>query len=118
MNHKHIEAAIAAHEVNRAYCAALGDDSQKPWAEAEAWQRQSAIAGVQAIAANPDMTPEQSHEGWMALKEAEGWVYGEEKDVEAKTHPCMVPYDELPVEQRAKDAIFGTVVRLTLGMEV
>lgn len=113
---KVIEAAMAAHEVNRAYCVALGDESQLPWAEAPEWQRKSAIAGVEEIRANPGLTPEQSHEGWMKLKAAEGWVYGEEKDQEAKTHPCMVPYEELPAEQRAKDHIFGAVVRLTLGL--
>lgn len=110
------EAARAAHEVNRAFCAAIGDDSQVPWEEAPAWQRQSAVAGVQAIAADPNMTPEQSHESWMAQKEADGWVYGEEKDAEAKTHPCMVPYAELPPEQRAKDYIFGAIVRLWLNL--
>lgn len=110
------EAARAAHEANRAYCAAMGDHSQLPWDEAPTWQRQSAVAGVQAIAADPNMTPEQSHESWMAQKEVDGWVYGEEKDAEAKTHPCMVPYAELPPEQRAKDYIFGAVVRLWLNL--
>ena len=28
------------------------------------------------------------------------------KDETRKTHPCLVPYEQLPEEQRRKDAIF------------
>ena len=57
------------------------------------------------------LTPEESHNGWLAHKEKEGWVYGTIKDAVAKTHPCMVPYSQLPPEQRIKDHLFSTVVR-------
>ena len=43
-------------------------------------------------------------------KEEKGWKYGEIKDEKAKTHHCMVPFSELPVEQQAKDFIFRAVV--------
>lgn len=104
--------AAAAHEVNRAYCQSLGDDSQPAWEEAPEWQQQSALAGVDMHLANPDATPEQSHESWLAQKEAEGWAYGEVKDADAKTHPCCIPYDELPPEQKAKDYLFRAVVHI------
>lgn len=54
--------------------------------------------------------PEASHLSWMKQKLEEGWVYGEVKDPEAKTHPCLVPFDQLPREQQAKDFIFRAVV--------
>ena len=108
-------AARAAHEVNRTYCQMLGDNSQPHWEDAPQWQRDSAIAGVNAIVYNPDTTPAQSHESWLKAKELEGWTYGPFKDPDAKKHPCMVPYEALPAEQRAKDAIFGAVVRGVLG---
>lgn len=103
--------AEVCHEANRGYCAALGDDSQLPWADAPEWQKESARKGVQFIIDNPDAGPSASHESWLAEKEATGWKYGPVKDAEAKTHPCFVPYDDLPVEQRAKDYIFGAIVR-------
>lgn len=106
--------ARVCHEANRAYCAALGDTSQLPWEDAPDWQKESAIVGVEFIAANPDAPPSASHESWLAQKKADGWKYGEVKDAEAKTHPCYVPYDELPVEQRAKDYIFGGIARAML----
>ena len=108
------DVAMLAHNVNAAYCRALGDDSQPDWYAAPQWQKDSAIAGVLAIAANPGLAPEQSHEMWMAQKLADGWTYGPVKDAGAKTHPCMVPYADLPESQRAKDHIFGAVVRNAL----
>lgn len=102
--------ARICHEANRAYCISLGDLSQSPWEECQQWQRDSAVAGVRAHLANPDMTPEQSHQAWMDFKLAEGWKHGPVKDPAKKEHPQMVPYAELPVEQRAKDYIFSGIV--------
>ena len=104
-------AAGVCHEANRGYCAALGDTSQMPWADAPEWQKESARKGVQFIIENPDAGPSASHESWLAEKVATGWSYGPVEDPEAKTHPCFVPYDQLPVEQKAKDYIFGAIVR-------
>lgn len=108
------KAARCAHEVNRAYCVALGDDSQAPWEDAPQWQKDSAIAGAKAIA-DRNVGPRESHEGWLAQKVADGWTYGPVKDPEKKEHPCMVPYDELPAMQRRKDELFGAAVRGALG---
>lgn len=103
--------ARVCHEVNRAYCQALGDESQVPWYEAPDWQRQSCRDGVAYHLSHPGGCPEDSHINWCEHKKREGWIYGPEKDEEAKTHPCLVPYDELPVDQRAKDHIFVAIVR-------
>lgn len=113
---KAILIALVAHEVKRAYCASLGDESQKPWADADDWQKQSALKGVEMHLANPDATPEQSHEAWLVDKVAQGWTYGDVKDVEAKKHPCILPYAELPQEQRSKDFLFRAVVHTLKGL--
>lgn len=109
LNARFIEAcARAAHEVNRAYCLATGDTSQPSWDDAPDWQKSSARNGVVgALAGN---TPEQSHEDWLAEKRAGGWTYGPTKDPDAKTHPCMVPYADLPREQQMKDHLFLATV--------
>lgn len=109
------DAAAAAHEANRIFCLAIGDSSQPLWITAPDWQRASAANGVKAILANPSLTPEQSHLGWLNEKAATGWRYGPAKNPETKEHPCFVPYSELPEAQKAKDAIFGAVVRGVLA---
>lgn len=101
--------AEAAHEMNRIYCEATGDASQKSWAQAEQWQRDSAIKGVSIALGGA--TPEQQHEAWCADKRANGWVYGATKDPVAKTHHCLVPYSELPDVQRRKDSLYIATVK-------
>lgn len=109
---KALSIAMICHGINAAYCQSLGDNSQPTWEDAPEWQKQSAIAGVEMHLANPDATPEQSHQSWYKQKEAEGWKYGEVKDPELKEHPCFLPYEELPQEQKAKDYLFRAVVHL------
>ena len=102
--------AMVCHEVNRAYCAALGDDSQQSWGNCPQWQRESAKIGVALHMAKPEAGPAASHESWLAEKERDGWKYGEVKDANAKTHPCFMPFKDLPREQQAKDFIFRAIV--------
>ena len=106
--------AKIAHEINKAYCEALGDFSQASWENAPEWQRESARMGVD-LHMSGDFGPEASHISWMKQKVETGWVYGEFKDVVNKTHPYIVPFDQLPVEQQAKDYIFRAVVHALKG---
>lgn len=108
--------ARVAHEVNRAYCEALGDTSQPAWEDAPEWQRSSARMGVD-LHMNGDFGPEMSHISWVKQKLEDGWVYGPVKNAEAKTHPCLVPYYQLPREQQAKDYIFRAVVHALKALE-
>jgi RyR domain len=110
MDIHHIEfPAKVCHQVNKAYCESQGDFSQPTWEEAKDWQRMSAIRGVKYHLEN-EVTPEMSHESWLKQKVDEGWIYGDIKDPEKKTHPCIKPYDELPEFQRTKDKLFKAVV--------
>lgn len=102
--------ARACHEANRAICETFGDPSQRPWEDAAGWQRDSAIEGVRYALANPEATPADQHRAWCDHKTACGWTHGAAKDEEARTHPCLVPYDQLPPEQRVKDAVFKAIV--------
>ncbi len=103
--------ARVCHEANRAYCLGIGDNSQPTWDSAPDWQKQSAENGVKFHLEHPDALPSHSHEEWLKEKAANGWKYGPVKNPEAKEHPCFVPYDELPEEQKRKDALFIAIVR-------
>lgn len=100
--------ATITHAANRALRNAIGEVMGPEWSELDTETKQSAIEGVEA--ANT-LTPEQLHQKWYDFKIAHGWVYGDVKDDEAKTHPCLVPYDQLPDEQKYKDALFQVIVR-------
>ena len=102
--------ARICHEANAALCLSLGDHSQASWDEAPEWQRASAINGVSYHLKNPSAPPSASHEIWMREKLESGWRYGEVKDASARTHPCLIPFEQLPPEQRAKDHLFIAIV--------
>jgi hypothetical protein len=104
--------AKICHEANRAYCQTIGDNTQLPWEEAPAWQRESAVNGVEFSRANPDAPPSASHDSWLAEKERAGWKYGPVKDPDKKEHPCFVPYDQLPESQKVKDELFQAIARV------
>jgi hypothetical protein len=108
---KHFVAiAKMAHEANKAYCESEGDYSQKPWVEAPAHNRISAIAGVKAYFDKPNRTPAESHQAWVDNKLQQGWRYGAIKSDQLKTHPSLLPYDQLPLVAKYKDSLFRSVV--------
>lgn len=100
--------AETCHEANRVIQRELGEQVNQPWSEAPEELRRSILNGVEN--AMNGVTPEESHENWLEFKNAEGWSHGNVKDFDAKTHPCMVPYHELPPDQRIKDAMFIGIV--------
>lgn len=102
--------AQVAHEINKAYCASIGDTTQTEWDLAADWQKQSAIAGVRFHLENPNASPSASHDSWLSEKEKDGWKYGPVKDADKKEHPCYVPYEELPTEQKSKDYLFKQTI--------
>lgn len=102
--------ARACHEANKVWCERNNDFSQKHWIDAEDWQRESAVKGVEFRLNNPDAGEDAQHNAWMADKVKDGWVYGETKDAAVKTHPCIVPFHELPEFQQKKDKLFCAIV--------
>ena len=56
-------------------------------------------------------SPEECHQSWCRTRKASGWVYGSEKSLANKTHPCLVEYDKLSVLDRLKDHILIEVAK-------
>lgn len=61
------------------------------------------------------------HEVWTAGRLNEGWTFGEQRSDELKTHPCLVPFEELPEEEKEYDrnTSIGTLkLILKLGFKI
>ena len=43
------------------------------------------------------------HEVWSETRIQQGWTYGELRNDELKTHPCLIPYEELPESEKEYD---------------
>jgi len=64
---------------------------------------------------------ENIHENWAAQRIRDGWSYGTVRDDLKKTHPCLVPYEELPESERDYDrlTVVETLKTLSnLGFEI
>jgi hypothetical protein len=103
--------ARVCHEANRALQLAQGDPGipvAPSWDDFPEGEKAGVTDGVrQALAGR---TPQELHESWCAFKLAGGWSYGPVKDAAAREHPCLVPYDALPLDQQVKDHLFHAIV--------
>ena len=102
--------AEICHNACRTLCKSKADHSLDAWSEASDGIKESSRDGVRAIVIGEVKSPEDSHNNWTRFKGSQGWKYGKEKDAEAKTHPDMISYDELPEYEKLKDKLFFNIV--------
>lgn len=93
-------ARIAAIAANAPIIPEWWDDREKPFKDQ--------FLKVIQKQCGPDRSsdPEHLHNTWMEAYFEMGWVYGEVRDTEKKTHPDLVPYWDLGQLERDKDAVF------------
>jgi hypothetical protein len=109
--------ARVVHAANSELQAVLGDPApSQPWDHEPQEIRDNAVLGVRN--ARNGMTPAEHHQAWVEDKMRQGWRYGASKDPVAKTHPCLVSFDQLPHEQRVKNVLFIAIVRAMYAEEV
>lgn len=110
MKNEHIARLIyAAHSE---YNIIQGLGSRCRWEEADRPSRQAYISVVERTLLQPTKSSFDNHELWRASWEANGWKYGPVRDDVKKTHPALVPYAELPEDQRVKLELEIAIVRL------
>ena len=62
-----------------------------------------------------------AHDIWATERISQGWKYGHKRDDNAKTHPCLVPYDWLPESEKDMDrALANQLLKsiVKLGFEI
>jgi len=63
----------------------------------------SGITLSQDIVALTELLARNAHDIWARQRLAEGWKYGPRRDDGKKEHPCLVPYEDLPKQEKEYD---------------
>jgi hypothetical protein len=50
-----------------------------------------------------ELLAKNAHDVWARQRLSEGWTYGPERLDQAKHHPCLVPYEQLPESEKEYD---------------
>ena len=61
------------------------------------------------------------HEVWAETRIKQGWKYGKERNDKLRTHPCLIPYEDLSEEEKEYDrnTSIGTLkLILKLGFRI
>lgn len=67
----------------------------------------SAIELPETLISLKESIAKNVHETWAATRMAAGWKYGPERDDALKLHPDLVPYEDLPEEEKQFDRLTG-----------
>ena len=59
-------------------------------------------------------SPEELHGSWMQSYFTMGWVYGPVYNREVRTHPDLIPYEQLGKLEKDKDAVFISLCEISL----
>lgn len=119
-----------AREIHALYCRRYGQDA--PWESLSPFMKDSNRAQADHLPTKmrlllgkeiPQITPEickeaanawralpdrepcrrNEHARWMRFYQLYNWRWGEEKNPERRTHPCLTPYEALSREDKEKD---------------
>jgi len=99
------QVASVCHAANSAFCKLHGDPVVS-WEDG----KQSSIDSVEFLLASPGAPDSAFHDAWCAQKRAAGWTYAPVRNNEKKEHPCLIPFEGLPLHQQAKDRLFKAIV--------
>lgn len=102
--------AKVVHQANQAFRSVLGQDPGPDWTQCSDEQQHTTMLGVEAVLDDNRISAADLHENWAKDMTDKGWTHGPVKDATAKTHPCLVPYHELPPYERYKDKMFRAIV--------
>jgi hypothetical protein len=103
-----LQIAQVIHAANLAYRANIGEEPGVAWERLDSDMQETIVHGVKVAQEGNDA--EELHRQWVMVKEVQGWTYGPEKDAIKKTHPQLVPYANLDLDQRRKDSLFLAIV--------
>lgn len=68
-----------------------------------------------------ELLARNAHDVWARERMRQGWIFGATRNDEAKEHPCLIPYEELPESEKEYDrntAMETLKVIVSMGYEI
>jgi ryanodine receptor 2 len=68
-----------------------------------------------------EVLAKSTHDNWASQRILDGWSYGPHRDDKLKTHPSLVPYEQLPEAEKVYDrrsAMETLKAMLSLGFKI
>lgn len=57
---------------------------------------------------------ENAHDIWALQRMKDGWTYGNRRDDNEKKHPCLLPYNDLPENEKEYDRLLAVETLKTI----
>ena len=113
------EIAAVCYSVIKEYSLSLEDPSRYPPSFTYHYLDKNIRDGyekaIQEIKDGTRKSPEELHKKWCEDRFKDGWTFGEYKNVEKKTHPCLVDYKDLSKREKVKDTIFLEITKALIS---
>ena len=103
--------AESCYEATKVISEQILSEEKKEWKLVDSDDKAKLLNAVNRAIEKRITDPSVSHGEWITDMIKDGWQYGEKYDEVKKTHPCMIPYDQLPVGQQTKDYIFLAILK-------
>ena len=100
-------AMAMATDLQDAYHRFRGDD-ETVWDDIPEERKMKMVETAELLLKDP--TPENAHKLWMEDRLKTGWKFGEKLDVDSRTSPYLVDYDELEDDVKWKDWMWVNVI--------
>jgi len=110
-NQKTERAAEVVQEVVKTFSHFAKIEEVPSYKDLDPISRESLINSVAFITDNNITENKPIHDIWLEKMLKMGWTYGKDFDLEKKTHPSLVPFSNLPPEERAVDKLFRSVLK-------
>lgn len=103
--------ARVVHEAIRAWAIAHAQEPLADWDHAPDWMKESTISSIRFVLEHPSADAGAQHEQWIAQRTAQGWIHGPERNETLKTHPMLIPFEQLPDYEQRKDELITAIVK-------
>jgi len=110
------QTARAFHQTLQSLRGSWGTGELDDWEDTSEHNREMGCKFIREVMKNPQITAEAHHDKWVAEMAMRGYRNGDVRDHNAKTHPFMVPWEDLEHEDRVEAMLMVNMAKILLPL--